>query len=225
MKFKIASIILLAAANIANAQNVPAPRHLSEQLLTPVKPDESAGKELVWKRNVLLNIDVKHKANKPFDTPGDDRSLMNTLIAGVREGKIKAYKNDKMDSEIPSTALESWIRLATHREQGESEYRLSDYQVQEDSIHFRGEDKTEVRIVGIAPVVQQTNANGGIRSLVLFWVNYPDALSYLAASPVSTMPGFTWADILESSSFYGKVERQGKREGPTVDTRKADDKK
>lgn len=224
MKFKIATVILLAAANIANAQNVPAPRHLSEQILAPAKPDEGPQKELAWKRNVLLNIDVKHKANKLFDAPGDDRSLMNTLIAGVREGKIKAYKSDKMDSEIPSTALESWIRLATHREQGESEYRASDYQVQEDSMHFRGEDKTELHIMGIAPVMQQTDANGAAHSKVLFWINYPDALSYLAASPVSTMPDFTWADVLESSSFYGKVERQGKREGPAADTKTGDKK-
>jgi hypothetical protein len=101
--------------------------------------------------------------------------------------------------------------VANNTSPGPDQAIITKYRIKEDSVHLRDENRTEIRIVGIAPVIEGVTANGDKLDQELFWVYYIDALNYLAQSPAPVRPGITWADVLQGRSFYGKTIKMNDR--------------
>lgn len=215
MKNPLALAVVIAAANMVTAQEVPATSHISERILATNRPNANGNypgwptlpnSDILWRKRIWRNIDVKDKANWVFRQE-TEQSLLNTLVAGVTSGRIKAYRDDMFANELSAEELAMRMKMIGNNKatDGSDGVLISKYQLKEDSLSLTHDGQTEVRIVGIAPMVEQVSANGETFNLPMCWIYYIDALNYLAESPAPGKAGFTWADILQSRSFYGNT--------------------
>jgi hypothetical protein len=223
---------LTAAGSLATAQSIPVPRPISDQILATNKPNANGSygswptlpeANIVWQKRVWQDIVIKDKRNELFKPTTDvDHTLFNTLVAAIASGDVKAYKDERFANEMQPAELAVRIgTIANTNGMVDPSSATPDinlvikYRIKQDSIHLRDEDRTVVRILGVAPIVEGLSANGDKFDRELFWVYYCDALNDLAQTSVPAKPGITWADVLEARSFYGKtVKELDKHIGP-----------
>lgn len=126
--YKIAaSTALLFMGGVAFAQNDPASNFSSydgvtkdwkpslvrdgvydrvQHINTPLRPQEVRENDLMYKKRIWREIDIREKQNMAFRYPGDDYTgggqFIEIILDAVSKGKIKAYSN--MDDRF-TTAL------------------------------------------------------------------------------------------------------------------------
>lgn len=153
-------------------------------------------------------IDLREKVNHPFYFPNtsmDDRkSLMQTLMAAINEGSIRAYNPVNDNFTLPMTPEE--IRNQYSRTEQRRMVRpyppYEEYDTvitiplaSEDVIKFRIKEDwffdqkrsvLDVRIVGICPVRERVNpeTRESLGDEPLFWVYFPDAREVLVNAEV-----------------------------------------
>ena len=120
--------VLRAQANLLNAKSVDEIGKRSEQQLAadndgPIPYGYVDDRDVLWSKVVWEFIDLNQKINLPYYFPidttniaSDRRSLFDTLVRGVKQGKIKeAYSDSFFTSKITNDEIES--RLVNVREE------------------------------------------------------------------------------------------------------------
>jgi hypothetical protein len=190
-----------------------------------------AEKDISHKKRLWLDVDAKSEKNAAMAYTEDGNALIDVMINGVNNGKIVAYsaKDDKFSTKLTteeftnlleSTYLAARLTTPAGKEiiyqSGSSRFRpenVSKFRIKEDQLAMKDGRPTVTRILGIAPIVELVNKKGEAVEQPLFWLYYPDALSYLAASNTSVSSSGvarTWADVLEEQQFSGVVIKEGK---------------
>jgi gliding motility associated protien GldN len=189
--------------------------------------------DVMWKKRVWREIDVREKQNQAFRYPGDENTgggyFIEILLDAVKKGKVKAYSTfddrfttamskqevmDQLTGKDDSTLVTDPVTGAqtvqiTHKDFDPE--TVIKYRLKEDWIFDRNLGRMVVRIMGIAPIVAKMDPTTGEArgQSALFWIYYPDARQALAQyevfNPDNDVQRLTWDDYFENRFFSSYV--------------------
>lgn len=172
--------------------------------------------DITEKKRVWRTI-ARQENTGAFALQTESQNLIEVLLAGIADGKLKAYsaRNDRFTDELSSSEVSGMMDVKMFAT-GNSEARnvkrshisaaVQQYLVKEDLLTVKGQAAQVVRIVGIAPVVAVTSADGTTADETLFWVYYPDCREYLSKAG-NTVAGGNWNRYFEGRNFKSTVTR------------------
>ncbi|MFM2206608.1 MAG: hypothetical protein RL213_583 [Bacteroidota bacterium] len=214
---RVRILLLLAAIGFAGpvlAQNVLDGVYVKEHTATrtPLAYPYLREADVMWSKRVWRYIDLGEKINLPLKYPltkstADRKSLIDVIMDAVSEGALTAYSavDDEFTAPVTLKEIESrgGARTDTMRmmrpDPPYDEYdtviakefsrdKVIGYRMKEDWFFDRQRSVIEVRIIGIAPMIQATNEAGealeGNQKKPLFWIYYPEARKLFANSEV-----------------------------------------
>lgn len=255
-KYQLATILFLSCAAGAQAQSgimtdkaaVPDNGAVNKDWQPSRRPDGAYDKvahvskampwqplredDVLWKKRVWREIDVRQKQNMPFVYPGDENtgggSFIEILIDAIKRGKIQAYSDVDDRFTAPFTTQQIMDVLVgkpdtfyvDNLETGEREMKVSrtefdpntitKFRIKEDVIFDRNLGRKVTRIIGLAPLLDKKSSSGDyIGSAPFFWLYYPDIRDLLAQyevfNPENDVARMTWDDYFEGRFFASYI--------------------
>jgi gliding motility associated protien GldN len=195
--------------------------------------------DILWEKRIWRIIDTREKMNLPFASP--NAPLFEILRMAVENGQLTAFstEDDKFSKALGITEVQSRMHetdtiLTVELETGKEMTQIVSNQLDWENVkRFRLKEAwffdartstLQVRILGIAPLVDVKDENGDFRyELPLFWVHYPSAREVLAQHKVSTngnnlASALSWEDLFERRQFASSIIK----ENNTLDLRLTD---
>lgn len=189
--------------------------------------------DVMWKKRVWREIDIREKQNMAFRFPGDDYTgggyFIEILLDAIKKGKIKAYSNidDRFTSALskeqilemligsPDTnevydPVTGELKIVITRREFNPDI-VTKYRIKEDWIFDRNLGRMVVRIIGIAPIKDIIDESTGLyrASQAVFWLYYPEIRPMLAQyevfNPENDVARMTWNDFFEGRYFASKI--------------------
>jgi gliding motility associated protien GldN len=188
--------------------------------------------DILWKKRVWREIDIREKQNQAFRYPGDDYTgggfFIEIVLDAVKKGKVKTYSNlddrftttlskeqifeiligkpDTTMVEVPETGEMKMV--ITQREFNPD--NVTKYRIKEDWVFDRNLGRMVVRIIGVAPIKDIYNDDGTFRgSQAVFWLYYPELRPMLAQyevfNPDNDMARMTWDEYFEGRFFSSRI--------------------
>ena len=195
--------------------------------------------DVMYKRRIWQEIDLRQKFNHPFYFPLDpiqDRSNLFDVIreALLVEGSLVAYsagplgEDDEFTFPLSADSIRTILNPVTLVKQyddfGEvigtvqqsnelSSDKITRYRIKEDWIWDRQRSERYVRILGIAPMMEDFDVDGnsvGFRPL--FWLYYPECRYVFANSEVYNMfndaQRRTFEDLFQKRYFSSYIVKE-----------------
>ena len=184
--------------------------------------------DIFWEKRIWRVIDVREKMNLPFTYP--KAPFFNILTDAVNSGTITLYSAETDDFSYPLSKEEINNILFTTDTIPifDPETYTETYQVISESINYEdikryrlkevwyfdsSTGSLQVRILGIAPIQDVTDANGNFRyEQPLFWAYYPELREVLAKHLVFNIQNdssrITWEDLLEMRFFASTIYKE-----------------
>jgi gliding motility associated protien GldN len=185
--------------------------------------------DVMWERTVWRIIDAREKMNLPFAYP--EQPFAGILLDGAKSGAITIFSGDDEEFKKPmdTTSLNSLIFkrdtvTTIDPETYEEVVKVVDNSINlEDIKRFRVKEKwffdkntstMNVRILGIAPMIDVKDDEGNFRyELPMFWIYYPDCREMFARHQVFNMGGnsaatISWEDALEMRYFSSYIYKE-----------------
>jgi gliding motility associated protien GldN len=178
--------------------------------------------DIAWKKRIWRDIEVNKDANKMFAASANcpySSMLVNILIGGVMSSKIKAYSaaDDRFTTvltkeELVTLLTSKAVSLKNGAKSGLAfdPKKVTKYQVKEDWIALKDGTQPFTRILGIAPLMEVTDADGRKHDQPLFWIYYPESRDYLAQHKVfgeKNTETNTWDKLLDAHQFDGYIKK------------------
>jgi gliding motility associated protien GldN len=201
-------------------------RTIMEKRVLPYDPVREA--DIFFEKRIWRVIDVREKMNLPFAYP--ERPFFSILLDAAKSGEITVYSQENDKFTIPMTAEEvgsigssvdtvTIIDPETYEEVIQvvrNEINPADvkrFRVKEIWFFDRETSTLNVRILGIAPLYDERDANGEFKyEKNLFWVYYPEARQVLARERVFNLGNdaspMTWEDIMEMRFFSSYIFKE-----------------
>ena len=184
--------------------------------------------DIFWEKRIWRVIDVREKMNLPFAYP--ERPLFTILMDAAMEGEINVYsvEDDKFTARVEPDEVASMganvdtittFDPETYEEQIQvvrNELNPEDvkrFRLKE--VWFFDEETStmQVRILGIAPLIDVKDDNGNFKyEKAMFWVYYPDAREMLARelvfNPGNDASPNSWEDLFEMRYFSSYIYKE-----------------
>ena len=184
--------------------------------------------DIFWEKRIWRVIDVREKMNLPFAYP--ERPFFTILMDAAESGEITVYSTEDDKFSIPLTPDEvasmgaSVDTIATvDPETYEETYQIVRNEVNpQDVKRFRLKEiwffdeetsKLQVRILGIAPLIEEYDDNGNFKyERPMFWVYYPESRQVLARERVFNVGNdsspMTFEDLFEMRFFSSYIYKE-----------------
>ena len=222
-------------ANILNAKSA---NEINKKSAEEVAVDQNgplpygyvSERDVMWSKVVWEFIDLNQKINLPYYFPIDTtnissgrRSLFDTLLKGIRQGKIKeVYSDSYFSSKITQADIDS--RLVNIREESgyTDTFRIQTQDVEGYMIkgmwYFdKRQGELKYRLLGLAPMGKDVQTIG-VQDIEdeelyeLFWVFFPGAREVLHRAKVfnpdnATMP-ISFDHLLNARRFSSVIVRE-----------------
>ncbi|WP_438989141.1 gliding motility protein GldN [Polaribacter sp.] len=224
-----------AQANLLNAKTVDQIGKKSNQQITadsdgPIPYGYIDDRDVLWSKVVWEFIDLNQKINLPYYFPidttnisSDRRSLFDTLIKGIKQGKIKeAYSDSYFTSKITQGEIDS--RLTSIREENgyKNTIRLQTQDVEGYMLkgiwYFdKRHGELKYRLLAIAPMGKDVQTLGiedieDDKLYDLFWIFFPDAREVLhdakVFNPKNTSYPISFDHMLNARRFNSVIVRE-----------------
>lgn len=224
-----------AQANILNAKSASDIGKKSQERLAadndgPIPYGYVDDRDIMWSRVVWEFVDLNQKINLPYYFPidttnisSDRRSLFDTLIKGVRQGKIKeAYTDSFFTSKITQDEIET--RLVNIRD--ENGY-VDTFRIQTEDVagymlkgmwYFdKRQGEMKYRLLAMAPMGKDVQTLGvqdieDEKLYELFWIFFPDAREVLHDSkvfnPMNASQPISYDHLLNARRFNSVIVRE-----------------
>lgn len=189
--------------------------------------------DIMWKKRVWREIDIREKQNMAFRYPGDDYTgggyFIEIVLDAIKKGKIKAYSNidDRFTSALtkdqimeiligtPDTSevydpIKDELQIVITSREFDPDL-ITKYRIKEDWMFDRNLGRMVVRIIGIAPIKDILDETTGLfrASQAVFWLYYPELRPMLAQyevfNPENDVARMTWNDFFEGRFFSSKI--------------------
>lgn len=182
-------------------------------IVLPYAPIREA--DVMWERRVWRTIDLRAPLNTPFRSPQEALPGCMGLFAVVRhglldEGGLTAYDPGPL-------AQDDAFQHAMTREQLRALFAWLDtvpetvdrFMIKEDWIFDRARSKMDVRIIGLAPLVEVRGTDGELRGhRPLLWLYYPECrhlFAWWAASITPDGQRFSYEGLLAARRFESTI--------------------
>ncbi len=181
--------------------------------------------DIFWEKRIWRVVDVREKMNLPFAYP--QRPFFTILMDAAVNEEITVYstEDDKFTSplapdEVASMGATIDTVITFDPETYEEQIQIVRNDLNAEDVKrfrlkevwfFDKETSTmQVRILGIAPLIDVKDDNGNFRyEKAMFWVYYPDAREVLARERVfntgNDASPITWEDLLEMRFFSSYI--------------------
>ena len=184
--------------------------------------------DIMWKRRIWRLIDVNEKINLPFINP--QRPLITILLEAAQNGDLRVFDpigGDNFSMLMDEKTLSSLaggvdsvrvLNPETYEEEIVLEERIFDptsvlrYRIQEMWFFDKESSTMKVRILGIAPMIQETTESSA-RTIErpMFWVYYPEARQLLANESAfaygNDAANRSWEDVFEYRYFNSYITK------------------
>lgn len=184
--------------------------------------------DIFWEKRIWRVIDVREKMNLAFAYP--ERPFFTILMEAAEAGEITVYSTEDDKFSIPLTPDEvasmgaSVDTIATvDPETYEETFQVVRNEVDPSDVKrfrlkevwfFDEETSTmQVRILGIAPLIEEFDDNGNFRyERPMFWVYYPEAREVLARERVFNIANdsspMSYEDLFEMRFFASYIYKE-----------------
>jgi gliding motility associated protien GldN len=184
--------------------------------------------DIFWEKRIWRVIDIREKMNLPFAYP--ERPFFSILMDAATGGEITVYstEDDKFSSKLTPDEVASMgatidtvitFDPETYEEQLQvvrndiNPEDVKRFRVKE--VWFFDEETStlQVRILGIAPLIDKTDENGNfLYEKPMFWVYYPEAREILSRERVFNVGNdaspITWEDLMEMRFFSSYIYKE-----------------
>ena len=224
---------LLLVVNFVNAQDVI--DGVYEKVTTVEKEiipyDDIREADVFWSKRIWRVIDTREKMNLIFAYP--QLPLAEIIHTAAMNGDLTAYDNSVIDgdqflevlpadkvSEIGNSIDTTWqINAVTLEDEqvvvkNELEWdKIVKYKIKEDWFFDEETSTFQVRIIGIAPVLETYDEGGNfIGDETMYWIYYPDLrpilAKYEAYNPGNNAVRLSWEDIFEARLFSSYITKE-----------------
>jgi gliding motility associated protien GldN len=227
--------IINAQANLLNAKKVEQIGKKSKEQLAadndgPLPYGYVDDRDVLWSKVVWELVDLSQKINLPYYFPidttnisSDRRSLFDTLIKGIKQGKIKeAYSDSFFTSKITQDEIDT--RLVNIRDENgyKDTFRIQTQDVEAYMIkgmwYFdKRQGEMKYRMLALAPMGKDVQTLGVAeiddKNLYeLFWVFFPSAREVLheakVFNPQNSSHPISFDHLLNARRFSGTIIRE-----------------
>ena len=198
-----------------------------ERKVLPYQPIRES--DIFWEKRVWRIIDVREKMNLPFAYP--EEPFFKILSDAASKGDIPLYSvdDDKFTKRLSTDDVLNMLSktdtiVTFDPETYEEKVKIVRNDINPSDVkrfrikeiwYFDKETSTmQVRILGIAPLINVTDSEGNFRyEKVMFWVYYPQVRDLLARHRVYTLGGNTnatvsWEDLFEMRYFASFIIKE-----------------
>jgi len=184
--------------------------------------------DVLWSKRVWRVIDTREKMNLTFSYP--EQPFVGILLDIIsKSDEAKIFVDDGFTLE--TSAEEVLNRLGASEtvdiynpvtEEYETKTVTNEFnpeliskiRIKEDWVFDEESSSMEVRILAIAPIVDEHDDNDNFRGeRALFWAYYPsirqDLARYEAYNPLNDAQRLTWEDLLEMRYFSSHIYKEG----------------
>ncbi|EAQ40618.1 MULTISPECIES: type IX secretion system ring protein PorN/GldN [unclassified Polaribacter] len=233
--FCLSASFVNAQANVLNAKSAGEIGKRSTERLEadndgPIPYGYVDDRDIMWSKVVWEFVDLNQKINLPYYFPidttsisSDRRSLFDTLIKGIRQGKIKeAYTDSFFTSKITQDEIET--RLVNIRD--ENGY-VDTFNLQTEDVagymlkgmwYFdKRQGEMKYRLLALAPMGKDVQTLG-VENIEddnlyeLFWIFFPDAREVLHDSkvfnPMNAAQPISYDHLLNARRFNSVIVRE-----------------
>ncbi len=197
--------------------------------------------DIFWEKRVWRVIDVREKMNLPFAYP--EEPFFKILSDAASKGDLPVYTTDedgakfkkRMSTDDVLSQLSKTDTVVTFDPETYEEKvaivrndvnweNVKRFRIKEIWYFDKETSQLQVRILGIAPMIDVTDNEGNFRfEKPMFWVYYPQAREMFARHRVFTLGGNTnatisWEDMFEMRYFASYIYKES-----NVHDRKIDD--
>jgi gliding motility associated protien GldN len=233
--FCLSANFVNAQANVLNAKSADEIGKRSTERLEadndgPIPYGYVDDRDIMWSKVVWEFVDLNQKINLPYYFPidttsisSDRRSLFDTLIMGIRQGKIKeAYTDSFFTSKITQDEIDT--RLVNIRD--ENGY-VDTFNLQTEDVagymlkgmwYFdKRQGEMKYRLLALAPMGKDVQTLG-VENIEddnlyeLFWIFFPDARQVLHESkvfnPMNASQPISYDHLLNARRFNSVIVRE-----------------
>lgn len=197
-----------------------------EHRVLPYDPIREA--DIFWKKRIWRVIDIREKMNLPFAYP--ERPFFSILMDAATSSEITVYstEDDKFSSpltpdEVATMGASVDTVITFDPETYEEQIQIVRNELNPEDVKrfrlkeiwfFDEESSTmQVRILGIAPLIDVKDDNGNFRyEKPMFWVYYPEIRETLAREQVFNFANdaspITWEDLMEMRYFASYIYKE-----------------
>ena len=200
-------------------------RIIDERRVLPYQPLREA--DIFWEKRVWRVIDIREKMNLPFAYP--EMPFFSILMDAAVNGDITVYgtEDDKFTNKLQASEVASMGATVdtvitfdpeTYEEQIQvvrNELNPEDvkrFRIKE--VWFFDEEVSalQVRILGIAPIIDVKDENGNFRyEKPMYWAYYPECREIFARQKVfntgNDASPITWEDLFERRHFSSYISK------------------
>ncbi|MEY3050696.1 MAG: hypothetical protein RLY31_481 [Bacteroidota bacterium] len=201
-------------------------RTTTEKRLIPYEQIREA--DIFWEKRIWRVLDIREKINLPFAYP--ERPFFSILMDAATTGEITVFstEDDKFSSALTADEVASMgatidTVITFDPETYEERITVVRNDLNPDDVKrfrlkevwfFDEETSTlQVRILGIAPLIDVKDENGNFKyEKPMFWAYYPEAREMLSRERVFNIGNdaspMTWEDLLEMRFFSSYIYKE-----------------
>ncbi len=184
--------------------------------------------DIFWEKRIWRVLDIREKMNLPFAYP--ERPFFSIIMDAAVSGEITVYstEDDKFSSSLTpdevatmGATIDTVITFDPETYEEQVQVVRNDLNP-EDVVRFRLKEvwffdeetsTLQVRILGIAPMIDKKDDNGNfLYEKPLFWVYYPEAREIFSRERVFNVGNdaspTTWEDLMEMRMFASYVYKE-----------------
>ena len=201
-------------------------RIINERRVLPYQPLREA--DIFWEKRIWRVIDIREKMNLPFAYP--EKPFFTILMDAAVNNEITVYstEDDKFTNKLQPDEVASMgatvdTVITFDPETYEEQIQIVRNELNpEDVMRFRIKEvwffdeetsMLQVRILGIAPLIDVKDDNGNFKyEKPMFWVYYPECREVLSRHQVFNVGNDaspnSWEDLLEMRYFSSYIYKQ-----------------
>lgn len=230
MKNLVLLILILSTCTLfAQIQDTPWKKNIADREFLPYQKVREA--DVFWSKRLWRIIDTREKQNLIFANP--QLSLIEILHTAAKNGEIKAYDNsvingDRFKMELSKEQItgigcsvdtflirdeNTFLEYPTFIEEKFDYSKIKRFKIKEDWFFNSATSTMEVRIIGLAPLMEVFDDNGNyLGDETIYYLYFPELRPILAKYEAYNGGNFanrlSWDDIFHARLFSSYIYKE-----------------